>query len=254
MSFLLDALRKTEDRKHLREVPTIYSSGPGVERPPRRYGPLVLVLLPAFLVLIWSASRQFAGPADGLVTPKASRAVDSRPVTGPGAAPPVAKPSPGPKSVVPQKPAGEQKPGSTARTPVESLDLPVTAAEVRAAPDPAPESPVSARPVPEPGPAASVALREPEPAPQPKPESEPYQPPKPSLITYWQLPATVRGELPEFRISVLVYAERAEDRFILLNGKRLMEGDSYMSGLVMDEIRRDGAVFSYRLYRFLVAR
>ncbi len=68
------------------------------------------------------------------------------------------------------------------------------------------------------------------------------------------MPDAIRGELPEFRISVLVYAERPEDRFLLVNGRRLVEGDSLSPGLVAEEIRREGVVFSYRLYRFLVSR
>ncbi|NIP17056.1 MAG: GspB domain-containing protein, partial [Xanthomonadales bacterium] len=80
------------------------------------------------------------------------------------------------------------------------------------------------------------------------------QPPRPSFITYWQLPDSIRAELPEFRVRVMVYAERPEDRFILVNGQRLLEGDSLQPGLVVREIRRDGVVFSYRLYEFLVTR
>ena len=85
-------------------------------------------------------------------------------------------------------------------------------------------------------------------------EQEPYQPQRPAEITYWQLPEPVRNELPEFRISVLVFSREPADRFILLNGQRLQEGDEYQPGLVTEEIRRDGVVFSYRRYRFIVAR
>jgi general secretion pathway protein B len=58
--------------------------------------------------------------------------------------------------------------------------------------------------------------------------------------------------MPEFKISVLVYAESAEDRFILMNGERLLEGDEVEGGVVLEEIRRDGAIFSFRSQRFLV--
>ncbi len=71
-------------------------------------------------------------------------------------------------------------------------------------------------------------------------------------ISYWELPQGVRDNLPEIKISVLVYAERPSDRFLLTNGQRVAEKDELQSGLVLDEIRRDGAVFVYRNYRFLV--
>jgi general secretion pathway protein B len=70
--------------------------------------------------------------------------------------------------------------------------------------------------------------------------------------SYWQLPQSWRSEMPEFKITVLVFAESAEDRFLLMNGERLREGDEVEGGVVLEEIRRDGAVFSYRQTRFLV--
>lgn len=71
-------------------------------------------------------------------------------------------------------------------------------------------------------------------------------------ISYWELPQGIRENLPEIKISVLVYAESPDDRFLLTNGQRVAEKDELQSGLVLDEIRRDGAIFVYRNYRFLV--
>ena len=71
-------------------------------------------------------------------------------------------------------------------------------------------------------------------------------------ISYWELPQGVRDTLPEIKITVLVFAEEPENRFLLTNGQRLVEKDELDDGLVLDEIRRDGAIFMYRKYRFLV--
>jgi general secretion pathway protein B len=71
-------------------------------------------------------------------------------------------------------------------------------------------------------------------------------------ISFWELPQGIRDGLPDLRITVLVYAEKAEDRFLLLGGRRLFEKDEVQEGVVLEEIRRDGAVFLYRNYRFLV--
>ena len=76
----------------------------------------------------------------------------------------------------------------------------------------------------------------------------------PEPIGYWELPDAVRASVPEIRFSVLVYDENPEGRFVLINGQRLGEGDELQQGLAVEEIRRDGVVFSYRLYRFLVGR
>lgn len=71
-------------------------------------------------------------------------------------------------------------------------------------------------------------------------------------ISFWQIPQALRDDLPEFRINVLVYADKPKDRFLLINGQRLIEKQELANGVVLDEIRRDGAVFRYRNYRFLV--
>jgi hypothetical protein len=96
-----------------------------------------------------------------------------------------------------------------------------------------------------------VTAKKPE---NPKKPPKEYQSPEPEPIGYWELPDQVRMSVPEIKFSVLVYAELAEDRFVLINGQRLGEGDSYQDGLLIKEIRRDGVVFTYRLYQFLVER
>ena len=72
-------------------------------------------------------------------------------------------------------------------------------------------------------------------------------------ISYWELPAAVRNQLPEMNISVLVFAERPADRFVLMDGQRLAEGDQLQDGLTLQEVRRDGAVMRFKMYRFLVS-
>jgi general secretion pathway protein B len=89
-----------------------------------------------------------------------------------------------------------------------------------------------------------------------EPASAPGAAEEPSLatepISFWELPQGIRDDLPEMRITVLVYAESPEDRFLLMGGQRMVEKDEYQEGIVLEEIRRDGAVFLYRKYRFLV--
>ncbi len=87
-----------------------------------------------------------------------------------------------------------------------------------------------------------------------KVEEEPFSPGEPAPVGYWDLPDAVRAEVPEIKFSVLVYATDPADRFVLISGQRLGEGDSARPGLVVKEIRRDGVIFTYRLYQFLVER
>ncbi|NNJ64059.1 MAG: GspB domain-containing protein, partial [Xanthomonadales bacterium] len=52
--------------------------------------------------------------------------------------------------------------------------------------------------------------------------------------------------------TVLVYADKPEDRFLLVSGQRVVEGDTLDGNIMLEEIRREGAVFIYRSYRFLM--
>lgn len=74
---------------------------------------------------------------------------------------------------------------------------------------------------------------------------------EPGPVSYWELPQNVRDSMPELRITVMVYADEPADRFMLLNGQRVVEQET-IEGVKLEEIRRDGAVFRYRNYRFLV--
>jgi len=66
------------------------------------------------------------------------------------------------------------------------------------------------------------------------------------------LPQDVRDSLPDLHITVLVYAEEPTERFVLIGGKRLVEKEQVGQGVVLEEIRREGAVFRYRNYLFQV--
>lgn len=261
MSILLEALRKSEKNQHAREAPTIHSedqAGTVSESLPT--GPLALMLIVALFLSGWFVWRQYQPPAGSYqppVTLDADRAqVVPEPVENDEQAGQTAAPKP-----VANSSAGQD------RTPVESYQPPESdvVATTNVAQKPAKsaagerveEMPVN-RPV-RPGQKASVNLpasttestlsNEPT-------QTEPaeYHPGEPEPLGYWDLPDAVRAEVPDITFSVLVYAAEPADRFVLINGQRLAEGDSAQPGLVVEEIQRDGVMFSYRLYRFLVKR
>ena len=64
----------------------------------------------------------------------------------------------------------------------------------------------------------------------------------------------IRNGIPEIKFRVLVSAEQPDQRFVLIGGERMSEGDELPSGPKIEEIRRNGVIFSYRLYQFLVER
>ncbi|MEZ5460448.1 general secretion pathway protein GspB [Dokdonella sp.] len=69
----------------------------------------------------------------------------------------------------------------------------------------------------------------------------------------WELPYETRRELPEIKLTMHVYADRPDQRFVIINGDRQVEGDE-VGSLNLIEIRRDGVVFDYEGVRFLYPR
>jgi general secretion pathway protein B len=60
--------------------------------------------------------------------------------------------------------------------------------------------------------------------------------------------------VPQLRLDLHVYAPDPRKRFIMLNMKRLGEGDSLPEGVKVDSITNDGAILSYHGSRFVLER
>jgi general secretion pathway protein B len=60
--------------------------------------------------------------------------------------------------------------------------------------------------------------------------------------------------LPSLHLDLHVFAERPRDRFVMINMHRLGEGDSLPGGVQVDAIRPDGVVLTYHGTRFLLPR
>jgi general secretion pathway protein B len=60
--------------------------------------------------------------------------------------------------------------------------------------------------------------------------------------------------LPALHLDLHVFAANPKDRFVMINMHRLGEGESLPSGVRVEAIRPDGAVLSYQGTRFLLPR
>jgi general secretion pathway protein B len=76
--------------------------------------------------------------------------------------------------------------------------------------------------------------------------------PEQKVFNLKDLPLSIQQSLPAFTISVSVYSNDPDSRMIKINGQRLQEGQYLTAGLKLEEITRDGAIFSYQNYRFRV--
>jgi general secretion pathway protein B len=60
--------------------------------------------------------------------------------------------------------------------------------------------------------------------------------------------------LPELHLDVHVFAATAADRFVYINNRKYREGASLAEGPLVERIRRDGVVLDYQGLRFLLPR
>jgi general secretion pathway protein B len=67
-----------------------------------------------------------------------------------------------------------------------------------------------------------------------------------------ELPSSVRQNLPAFSISVHIYGDDPNSRMTRINDRILREGQELSSGLRLEEITVDGVILSYDKYRFRV--
>lgn len=249
MSILLDALKKSEEQRHLGKTPDIHDTADhkpaGEKMSIQRWLPVVMIIA-AVSAMSWFGWKQYREPEMETVsgTPAVSQRQQAE-VPGAG---------------------DEPVPVKTDRTPVESFTAPEeeTALVDSSAGKQAEqrgqelarsvsqfEKPAEKNDEPEPSAAAQVELPTPAPVKRQSIQSTAIQPHVSAPISYWELPQNVRDSLPEFNITVMVYAEEPKNRFLLVNGQRMVEKE-VLDGVELEEIQRDGAVFRYRNYRFLV--
>jgi len=261
MSILLDALKKSEAQRRLGEVPTLQTNVPlDGSRDGERHAwiPLALILVSAG-IMSWIGIAQFRH--EGSVQPATAQANSG---SDPGVE--VAASDSEQPAHVAEKPrtrasgnraasrkaattpvqdydAPEPPPGSEASQPATDRGDTVAAASRRVRhveiESSAPAQTAGAN-VPDAGSVSAAGA----------PAATDQEAYSPHTISYWQVPQSLREELGEFKISVLVYANNPADRFVLVNGSRLREQDKSESGAILEEIQRDRAIFSYRNYRF----
>lgn len=229
MSYILDALRKAEQERHLGQAPNPITVPPPVQpsgkqlwlwlsaglglglnaallifflvRPPAASPPAPAASAPAPAPL--SPRPQATGPAPA--TPARPEATAPAPIQEP----PVAQPAP-PRKI----PAGKPAPAETSRPPAVAIPSP--------RPEPPPKTPS--------GPSVTLG---PEP---------------PPLLD--ALPADTRRGLPGLNLDIHVYSADAGKRFVVINGQRYREGDAIGQGAVLETVTPGGALLRKGSQRF----
>jgi general secretion pathway protein B len=74
------------------------------------------------------------------------------------------------------------------------------------------------------------------------------------LVLYQDAALTPGANLPQLRLDLHVYAAKPQDRFALINMHKMREGDSLQDGVRVEAITPDGVVMSHNGSKFLLPR
>jgi len=246
MSYILDALRKSDQQRQRGATPTLLTAqAPVAEPKPSEYwvyGLIAAVLVGAGILMGWLHPWQpepiAARPPEG--TP-ASREAIAPPAPGQTAA--SASPAPAPSS--PDLSRGPVQPAPVYVPPAaQAVPASPPAPMAQAAPSASIAEPRASVPKPMPAVQAAQAPAKPAIASQ----SEPAQ--EARVMTLGELPASIVQELPAMQISLHLHSTKAANRFVSINNQMLQEGAYAAPGLKLEQITPEGMVFSYKGYRF----
>jgi len=240
MSFILDALKKSELERQRQSVPGLVDSG--TTRPRPRLPPWAIVLgallaVNLIVLAVVLTHSWMAAPAPRAATPTHPRAAAADEAGAPGAT--------GSATA-----SGGFSPLDAA--PVYAPEIPVTSAP------PAPS--VAARPA-APDSAGPRAVRHHDPLLSEgggKPEdykAEDYKAEDDEVLpTVNEINLTGAQALPELHLDVHVFATRPAERFVYINMRKYHEGSTLQEGPTVERIRRDGVILNYQSLRFLLPR
>ncbi len=282
MSYILEALKKSQQERELGQVPTLDALAPAPQRRPPHASPwglatLIMAGLALALALYAALFRGEPERAD-LAADTLARAPTMPPIPDAQSTalplPSVPNPVPSLAAAQPRVPAPTLAPSDTEP---DVMDIPASDdwMEMDQEIGPAQPSDAEVEPVlvPEPRPRRSkparTTLPEPEVAPIPPDlrrdvaafreqlERERGGAPRskaakdtPLDPTKLKLPLDVQARLPAFIMTAHIYDAVADKRFIVINSLKYREGDTTREGLKVDTILQNGVVLDFEHNRF----
>jgi general secretion pathway protein B len=263
MSFILDALKKSELERQRQSIPGLMDSPAAAARPRFPLWAVALVaLLGINLVVLVMVLTRGAAPAwlggRAVDVPEAARhatapaaSTSASPSASTSAPPPAtwSAPSSAPPSALTSGPPSTSPPAAAAPAGASPADhfSPLDAAPVYA-----PEIPTEdARP---PAPAGDIAPRHAARTPDPVLTQDDDEPNNGVLPSISEINLAGDQALPDLHLDVHVYATKPTERFVYINMRKYREGATLAEGPRVERIRRDGVVLSYRGLRFVLPR
>lgn len=248
MSFILDALRKSDAERQRAATPGL-ADVRYAGRPSRRniWLPILVVVLLVNLVFMgvhWFGRRDQPPSA----ATEASQANGSSTVQAPGADPRFAgTPQSGPaadavRPLARENEFAELRPAYTPEQESQGTSPPV---RVESSTEPAQATAPMTAPTP-----ATAAAAPPAPAKNPYPRITPEK----TLPTIEQAVGEGKLNIPMLNLDLHVYSDNPANRFVVINSHRYREGDKLAEGPVVESITADGVILDSQGLRFTLAR
>ena len=240
MSYILEALKKSEQERRIGAVPDLsMAQEPSARAAPRWPRWLLGALLLNAAILIFVAWRVWD-----------ARQVDQSPAERVAAVEPAAPDVPRGADVVRAAPGMP----STGTASDDATAAPDSATAAPALPAPVSELPAAA-PAPEPVAQIPQSDFDAPLGPDLEPLPDPQQAYSANSVARWEdLPPDQQAGLPVPRIDVHVFASEPERRFVLINLRKYLQGDTLDNGAVIETILADGLVLSYQGQQYRVDR
>ena len=281
MSYILDALRRADAERERGAVPSLhaqqYASLPSDEEPRRGPRPLVWVVIGLSVALVAALAWNFLGretpppvvaarapesapaPAAAMPPPPAPIATPSPAGAVPASAAVAAAPAEAPKPV--KKPVKKPAPAATtpgalpdsSRAPAAGTGGTLTRSEMASLARGGNDAPPRGNDAP---PRANDTLPRANDGASPTRNADPAVGARPAeggdarVYALRDLPEEIRRTLPNVAISGSTYSNDRASRMLMINGQIFHEGEVVSNGLVLQQIKPRGAVFSFKGFRY----
>ena len=229
MSYILEALKKSDQQRQRGATPTLPTSPMIVAAPkqsfPMFYGLLAAALLCAGIVIGWLRPWQ-TNQSVHVAEPEIVKSV--MPISNQVAS-----------NVLPN--LAEINSQSEQKLPIQNsapIARVIPKIEIKKSDISTPVQPVI------------VAISEVIPAPIQKKSTIPVEAPESKIIPLAELPLTIQHELPSMAIQLHSYSSKPMNSIVSINSKMMKEGESLAPGLVLEQITPDGVILSFKGYRF----
>lgn len=240
MSFILDALRKSDQQRQRSVTPTLMTAQTTAAESKQPalwwYGLLAAVLVGAGILIGWIHQWQ-AEPVAPSMQPTVSRSLDSS----------TQHFIPAPFPVLPEPPrkAETQQPSRESTAAAQAVPPPSGADTQRDAPG----KPALASQQP------AVVVASPKEAIPPVKNEHARPAPvdaaqEPGVIPPTELPPALQQEIPKLAILAHSYSSKPKSRFVFINDQMWHEDEYPVPGLKLEQITPEGMIFSYKGYRF----